>query len=339
MSDADVSDGDRSRAKKLVQQAAAEGRIIEFDRDKRIEQIAGAQSQTELQMITHDLVPQGFAPPVPPVGPPAISQPMPLSMPLPMAQPNPASSTPPAFTPPVNYGPGAGAGATELAQLQAMAANPGGVVKARAARGCLGCLIPLVIAVIVIGAASLAIFSSVRDSVDSVRDTINSAQGATDSQTLAPGVEPTDDNDINLLSRGGYSDLIDAIKAQSGSSKVFSVVLYPTYAVVDVPVDATSGREQSFYWNGVLDTFGSKGTTTDQRFDLNGFDADVIVRLVKKAVAGVDQPNSWYAILGAPGTDGTEIRAIASNEFNESAYIFATRTGKIITRSEPLTTP
>lgn len=333
MGDADVSDGDRSRAKKLVQQAAAEGRIIEFDRDKRLEQIEGAQSQTELQMITHDLVPQGFAPPVPPVVPPAISQSMP--------QPNPAAGTPPAFAPPVNYGPsaGAGTGAAELAQLQAMAANPGGVVKARAARGCLGCLIPLVIAVIVIGAASLAIFSSVRDSVDSVRDMFNSAQGATDSQTLAPGVEPTDDSDINLLSRGGYSDLIDAIKAQSGSSKVFSVVLYPTYAVVDVPVDATSGRVQSFYWNGVLDTFGSKGTTTDQRFDLNDFDADVIVRLVKKAVAGVDQPNSWYAILGSPGSDGTEIRAFASNEFNETAYIFATRTGKIITRSESLTTP
>lgn len=335
MSNDNVSDGDRSRAKKIVEQASAEGRIIDFDRDKRIEQIEGAQSQTELQMITHDLDRSGSASPVPPVVPPVISQPVTQ----PMTQPNPVASTPPAFTPSVNYGPSAGAGSEELAQLQAMAANPSGVVKAGSAKGCLGCLIPLVIAVIVIGAASLAIFSSVRDSVDSVRDTINSAQGATDSQTLAPGVEPTDDSDINLLSRGGYSDLVDAIEAQSGSTKVFSVVLYPTYAVVDVPVDARSGREQSFYWNGVLDTFGTKGTTTDQRFDLNDFDADVIVRLVKKAVAEVDQPTTWYAILGAPGSDGTAIRAFASNEFSETAYIFATRTGKIITRSEPLTTP
>ena len=64
--------------------------------------------------------------------------------------------------------------------------------------------------------------------------------------------------------------------AKTGSREAFSLVLYPGYAVVDVPVDETSQREFSWYFDGDWSEFGGAGTSTDDRFSVDQVDGTVI---------------------------------------------------------------
>jgi len=147
---------------------------------------------------------------------------------------------------------------------------------------------------------------------------------------IAPGVAP-DPDEVNVLSVEGYADLVAAIEQQTGSTTVFEAVLYPTYAVVDVPVDSTTDREHSYYWDGDLEETGSKGTTDYTRFDLADIDADVVVSIVKKARAKIEAPQTWYSIVRAPSAtdDGTWIYGYATNEYGESGYLGGDKAGTL----------
>ena len=135
---------------------------------------------------------------------------------------------------------------------------------------------------------------------------------------------------VNVFSDRGFGELLADIQAVNGSTEAFEVVLYPTYAVVYLPVDESSRRYSYWYWNGVLDDLDSKGTSTYERYDLADVDPAVVVRLVKRARGLVDEPTSWYAIVRAPEEDGAAIWAYASNEYSESEYVGATLEGKVV---------
>jgi len=135
---------------------------------------------------------------------------------------------------------------------------------------------------------------------------------------------------VNVLSADGFGELLDDIEAVNGSTEAFEAVLYPTYAVVYLPVDETSRRYSYWYWNGVLDDLDSKGTSTYERYDLADVDPAVVIRLVKRARGLVDEPTSWYAIVRAPEEGGAAIWAYASNEYSESEYVGATLDGKVV---------
>jgi hypothetical protein len=227
--------------------------------------------------------------------------------------------------PAVSYGPGwSGASGT------AAATDVAGMMKAANVKiPKIAFLLPSIIGVLVIGGFAAGIFAFVSDAVE----TVGGGSGITDSRTYAPGVEP--DEGINVLSAGGYQDLLDAIRVESGSTDSFSAVLYPTYAVVELPVDATSQRSNRFYWNGELESQESFGTSTDQRYDLDEVDPAVLVTLLKKARSRVEAPTSWYAVIGAPTEDGSVLSAYASNAYSETAYILATVDGTITYESSP----
>jgi hypothetical protein len=182
-------------------------------------------------------------------------------------------------------------------------------------------VLPLVVLVVVVIAAVGAVLALVRTS-DPVG--IGGPSGA----TYAPGVEP-EGKDVNVLSVGGYDDLVTAVEEATGSSAAFSAVLYPAYAVLDLPVNGTSRRQGSWYWNGELSDNDSKGTSHYGRFDLRKVDPAVVVALVKKVRRLVEEPAAWYAIVRAPDEDGAMIYAYASNEYSESAYLAARRDGTI----------
>ena len=151
------------------------------------------------------------------------------------------------------------------------------------------------------------------------------------SDVLEPGEEPGL-GQVNTMSAEGYAELIDDLVSETGSSEVFEGVLYPGYAVLQVPVDATSDRYEYRYWDGSLDEATSKSTTTYGRFDLTDIDPAVVVSLVDQARACVDDPESWYAILRRPDDEydnGTWISAYASNEFGESCYLGGDLEGNI----------
>lgn len=128
---------------------------------------------------------------------------------------------------------------------------------------------------------------------------------------------------VSLVTAEGYDVFTQALEEQTGSREAFSVVLYPGYAVVDVPVDASSQREFSWYFNGDWSEFAGAGTSTDERFSVDQVDGSVIADGVARARAGVEDPTSWYAIVTAPDPDtgGACVAAYASNEFQESSHV------------------
>ena len=155
-----------------------------------------------------------------------------------------------------------------------------------------------------------------------------------DSATYAPGTEVDEPGEINVLSEGGFTDLVRALREATGDDEVFSVVIYPTYAALDVPVEATGGREQSLFWNGELDEPTSFGTSDEERFSLGDLDPAVIVELAARARDRlVEDPTLWYVIVRAPdaGSD-VWLYGYASNKYNEGGYLAARRDGTVVDR-------
>lgn len=204
-----------------------------------------------------------------------------------------------------------------LAQINAMAPKV-------ARRATLIGVIVVLVAVGGVGAGLVAAISGISGSVDF--DT------GTSTELPLPGAEP--ERGVNVLSEGGYGDLVEAVVAANGSSDAFEAVLYPAYAVMSLPVDASSQREDRWYWDGDLESQDSKGTSSYERFDLASVDPAVMVQLVKRVRKLVDEPTSWYAILRGPDPDDHTIMWVyASNEYSESAYLSATADGTVVYNS------
>lgn len=279
-SDWQARDRDRDAAIKVVQAAWANGRIVQADRDHRLESLRHAETLAEVKMLVHDLqLPE-----------------QPVVVPAPAdLYGSPASTTPVSAT---------------------------GAVPARAART--GCLLGVIIVIVAIGGLGAGLFAVVRE----VGDAIDS--GTTGTPALpVPGVEPV--AGVNVLSVGGYGDLVDAVEQSTGSTQAFDAVLYPAYAVVSLPVDRSSQREERWYWDGELESLGSRSTSSYERFDLASVDARVVVRLVKRVRRQVEDPTTWYAIVRHPDPDlGASLWVYASNEFNETAYLAARPDGTVV---------
>jgi len=185
-------------------------------------------------------------------------------------------------------------------------------------------IIVVLVTIAGVGAGLVAAISGITSSTDS-------DSGSSVGMPL-PGADPRDG--VNVLSEDGYRDLVRAVKKSTGSSDAFEGVLYPGYAVMTLPVDNMSQREDRWYWDGVLEPLDSKGTSSYERYDLSSVDARVMVRLVKRVRKLVDEPTSWYAIVRAPSPDdGTTMWVYASNEFNETAYLSAKPDGTVVYNS------
>lgn len=169
-------------------------------------------------------------------------------------------------------------------------------------------LIPVVAALVVVIAVVGAIF----------------ATGGDDGGVLGGDPEP------EVLTAQGYDELVAAVEEETGSTTVFDAVLYPAYAVVSIPVDATTKRQESWYWDGTdLRSNDSKSTASFDRFDLAGVDGAVVVDLVDQVRTLVEDPTSWYAIVRTSDADGATMWAYARNEYGETAYLGARADGTI----------
>jgi hypothetical protein len=311
--------GDRGPAIAAVEAALKSGRIVQADRDRRIDQIKGAQSQTEIDMVVRDLLP-----------------PAPMDAPV-------VAPVQVGYGAPMPGSPATGLPTTQqIAQAMALAratgTTPTATTTATTATNIkipkVAFLLPTIIGIVVIGAFAAGIFAFVGDAVNLVGD---QGGGITDSRTYAPGIEPQDG--INVLSVKGYQDLLGAIRDTSGGTVAFEAVLYPTYAVVELPVDDTSQRSNRFYWNGKLQSQESFDTSSEQRYDLSQLDPAVMVRLLKKVRALVESPTTWYAVIDAPDEDGAVLSVYASNAYSETAYLLAKPDGTITYQSVPTVTP
>lgn len=215
--------------------------------------------------------------------------------------------------PAVNYGPPV---ATSPEEQLKQAAEAGYISlddlkpKATASKIVVPLAMVLVIAAVAIGGVLALVGNSLQDSLDE-------AGGGSETK------------DVDLFSAEGYQDLLDAVAEQTGSTQAYSAVLYPTYAVVELPVDETSQREAYWYWDGSSLTQNSKSTSSWERFDLSKADPATISSLVDQVRGKLDEATSWYAIVRAPDDDRAIMWAYATNDYGETAYLGARRDGTI----------
>jgi hypothetical protein len=339
-----VSDGDKRRARDIVERALSEGRIIQADRDMRMSQIDNAQSVDELRMLTHDLdrsamfggaidPPSPAAPPPPPPPPPPAPTATPPTTPT-GSPPNAASTETSGFQPVFQAGFGNvpyGSSPSMIADeaLEGIKAAAGTTAKS-AGRSCLGCLIPLVILIVVFAVPAVFFIHDIKGVWDDVQDSLDSAsQGPNTGGTDSPEKKP------DVLSVNGWNDLEAGVKAATGRTEVFMVVAYPTYASVTATVDATSNRSQTLYWDGSFSGPGTTGTNTEGRIDMADVKGETIVKLIAKAKKLVHNPTSWYVVVEAPVFENASILTFASNEAGDTSTIFATAAGKVVNVTRP----
>lgn len=293
---------DRRQAISLVEAALKSGRIVQADHDMRIDQIKHASSDQEIDLVVRDLQAPAAAAAAPTVtagAPPAGGQP-----PWPL----------------VNYGPGQHA--PDSAELQALTKTGGKAI------GGIIAVVVLVSVIVPIAGVIIGLVSA-RDTFDE----INFGEPV-DETTYLPGQEPGE-HGVNVLRAQGVDDLVGALSEETGSTMVFSATLYPRYAVLSVPEQATGKRYRSYYWDGVtLVANDIKSTSDAPRVDLASVDPDVMITLVEEVRGRVEDPTSWYVSIDSLASEGPRMAAYANNEYSEGAYIVATLDGEIIYESE-----
>jgi len=138
-----------------------------------------------------------------------------------------------------------------------------------------------------------------------------------------------------LLTADGYDDLTERVVERFGSDQVFEMVVYPEYAVVRAPVDATSNRYRSAVYHRSDWTDPSTGTAGDPRFPVDQVAGRVVAAAVDDARGRIEKPTTSSAVIRARAEDGTCVQAFASNEFSETATVSYRCDGTVVSRRGP----
>lgn len=311
----------RDAAIAMVRDAAAAGRITPLDRDHRIMELQHAESDADIEVHLRDLrLPVDLHPPAPS---PAQESASPTVEGI--VRPNPGAAPDPARRPAATRTPWESAGATQGPAYGAQ--RSGGTyvglgtvqqsLPAGAKRGfTIGCLLLVVFAIVVPVVSAFFVLTAVRDG------------GSSSGVIEVPQPQP---DDVRNHTRDGIDRLVSAVRSETGTTVAFSAVIYPDYAVVDVPLDSSSNRYRTWYWNGDLRETGVGSTVTSERFDLAEVESKVLLRLLKQAERGVEDPTSRYLIIRGPDRAGpATVMAYATNDFGETSYVRATFDGTIL---------
>jgi hypothetical protein len=132
----------------------------------------------------------------------------------------------------------------------------------------------------------------------------------------------------------GFAEMVDELGEETGGTDVFLAVIYPDYAVLDVPV-GDDDRYASHRWAGTFSE-SSKGTTDNPRFDLADIDPAPFEDMCAEVSALLDDPDTCYLIVSRPDADDTDqswVSAYVSNDFSQTAWIGYDREGNEVSRS------
>ena len=137
-----------------------------------------------------------------------------------------------------------------------------------------------------------------------------------------------------------FAELVDKLEEERGTTQVFWVGLYTDYIIVDVPYTDEPGedREISYSWRGGDLDESTRGTSTDQPFDLADIDRDVIDGMcdpVLELAEGAEE-DGCYVFISRP-YEGSEtwFRVSASDEFTRSYSIEYDINGVEVNRTVP----
>lgn len=126
-------------------------------------------------------------------------------------------------------------------------------------------------------------------------------------------------------SADGFAQLLADLEDKTGSTEIFEVIIYPGYARIEVPIAANDEREVSYRWDGKF-SMEMKSTNKATPFDLSDVDPALFSTMCDEVGGLVDDPELCYLIIkrpdhSVPGRADGWIRAYASNDFSQSAWI------------------
>jgi hypothetical protein len=200
-------------------------------------------------------------------------------------------------------------------------------------------LIVVAVAVVVLGlvAAFVAVISrgdSSSESSELPPGQSSSADPSSPGASKSPGSDP---KGTYSLSAAGIRSFLATYQKQFHTTRVVDLVMYPDYAVVDVPVAGGRGRQQGWVYRpesgwigagGVRAVFPGAATVNTRRLDV-----DALVRNIARARATlkVEKPTTTYVILRfirrvdrVPSVD-----IHVANNFQESGYLATRLNGKV----------
>ena len=112
------------------------------------------------------------------------------------------------------------------------------------------------------------------------------------------GSETTQEPTLNLHTAAGWTEMVKAIDAETGSSRVYDLVVYPTYASINAVAD--EGAQRYVYRNNSFDLVTSPVTPAQSdRIDLADIDPDLVAGLPDKTAErqGMPEYDSAYLII------------------------------------------
>lgn len=305
------SDSERAGLEARVRAAADAGRIGAADRDIRLGNVRSAQSRAELDLMGRDLdqLEASSATTATTRIPPA---------PVPTGSPG-------AATPYGTFDPGD----AQKGPRVEVSGNPRAV------------LLIVAVAVVVLGLAAFVAVIAHHDSSSGSSalppaETSGPDPGTSPSPGATPSKGSTTTGDYSLTA-AGIRGFLATYQNKFGTPRVVDLVMYPDYAVVDVPVAGGRGRQASWIYRpssgwtsagGVRAVFPGSGTVNTRRLNV-----DALVRNIARARATlkVETPTTTYVILrfirridAVPAVD-----IHVANNFQESGYLATTLTGRV----------
>ena len=166
-------------------------------------------------------------------------------------------------------------------------------------------IVVLVVVIGFLGICGLGLAAAVPSFIEGFRSGYSSTPSAVPSEGVGTareggGASATAD----LHSAVGWKALVAAIQDKSGSSSVYDLVVYPTYAAVGM--DGGQTVQRGFYRDGAWqDSVNVQTPIVGEPVDLRQIEPDVIEKLPDDAAQrlGVENPTGTYFIVNAIPSD------------------------------------
>lgn len=295
------SRGDRRTVQKLIDAAYASGQLSAAERSLRTQRVDAAHTRGDLAMIARDLS-GASAPETPAAEAPAVVQDLTTSRPDPTSPPSLGSAiddqilksmqvsgahrgsgSPGTSPPPIKFTRFGNAARTIRIALVVFVIGFLGICGLGFAA-----LIPSFIEGFNSGSSSSP--ESPASGVPTGIVTTEPGSGSSTPQPAVPG----------LHTAAGWSALVSAIKDKSGSTSIYDLVVYPTYA--SVGLDGGKTVDRRLYRDGAWqESFNVQTPTVGRPVDLKQIDPRVVQKLVAETPQrlGIESPTGTYFIVNA----------------------------------------
>ncbi|WP_454325466.1 protein kinase domain-containing protein [Streptomyces glaucescens] len=153
-----------------------------------------------------------------------------------------------------------------------------------------------------------------------------------------PADSGEDATEVDLLTPDGIRTAVAALKAETGTDRMCSLVVYPEYVSAEVMVDGSKTRYDS--WTYRPGEGAQKGiisgsvTSVESPFSADDFDWDAVPALFERAERELnvkDITTRYLVVEGADPTFGDPMgmSAYLSNKHSQTGYLTADHTGKV----------